>query len=166
MRWEMILLLVILGFGLTGSAQADEINYWQANMQVGSTQFPPFTIPCPTDQNLPPLAEQCQREFVVFDIKHDPADQIGALIVTSYSFDTYYNPATGLRAWWNTGGPYSVSLTIAPHPFMSRTTATMRLDHDQSTPGVAGSISGGDYLKLISAWGQSDPGIMPQNGGE
>ena len=77
MKWGMILLLVFLGIGLTGSAQADELNYWEANIQVGSTNFLPFEIPCPTDQNLPPLAEQCQREFVIFDIKHDPADQIG-----------------------------------------------------------------------------------------
>lgn len=163
MKWGMILLLVILGFGLTGSAQADEDDYWIQNMQVGQTTLPTFEIPCGPERTSTTV---CERTQIIFEQHHDPFDQIGATILSIMTYDIWTDPAAATWGFDNIIGPEIVSMTTAPHPYMSRTTDSMRHDSEQSTPGVADGVKGDDWLAGNHAFGGIDPGIMPQNGGE
>lgn len=164
MRWGMILLLVIIGIGLTGSAQANETNYWEGNMLVGVMVLPSLPIECPTDQGLPEGAIGCERIQVLFDVKHYGPDQIGALLFNFFSFDYYFNPGTLFEAWWNQSVAYATVGTIAPHPFASRMTDAMRFDGNQTVPGVANGVYGTDWLAMQWVYGQVDAGIMPESG--
>jgi len=153
MRWGSILLLVFFGIAISGSAQGDETDYFTDDMKIGQGIFPEVSIPCPAIQGVP-LATDCKRQMSTWTVKHDTNDTPGALILEVLVFDSYYDPQTGNRGYYNVGQPEEVFMMLDMMAFSSRMPHVCRYDAYNFDLGRADGVQGWEYVQFSGVFNQ------------